>query len=379
MACEFCGKDLPLTTEHAWPEWALTYVRGPDEGPFLLTSQRYGLPFASWEGPAPELTVKILCHPCNHDRLGLIEDETAPILKPLIAGRQRLLSRANVAAIALWATKTAMVFEFTGDQRRPPFYTADERRALSLDRRIPDRTTVLVARYSAAEYGLFDHSRDLTLTPSDGAAPYQAMLSTTAIGQFVCQVITHRSSERPTAELGQSARHVVKEIWPETGNLLWPPRFYLDREGLWTFARRGPGGTTGPWSASRRSRSLKLRRSVAALSSVPAQGSRYGPPGGPRGAPPPAWCTRRTSRGPPGRPIASAHAPRSPQRHRGPSPRSARGGCAFIVDGPLAKFGETAPLRLGLLGVWLQVAKKLTENGLGLAGRSRNREDGLRS
>ena len=40
--------------------------------------------------------------------------------------------------------------------------------------------------------------------------------------------------------------------------------------------------------------------------------------------------------------------------------------CAFIVDGPLAKFGETAPLRLGLLGVWTYIARKLTDNGLGL-------------
>lgn len=40
--------------------------------------------------------------------------------------------------------------------------------------------------------------------------------------------------------------------------------------------------------------------------------------------------------------------------------------CAFIVDGPLAKFGETAPLRLGLLGVWRYIARKLTQNGLGL-------------
>jgi len=40
--------------------------------------------------------------------------------------------------------------------------------------------------------------------------------------------------------------------------------------------------------------------------------------------------------------------------------------CAFIVDGPLAKFGETAPLRLGLLGVWRYIAQKLTQNGLGL-------------
>ncbi len=40
--------------------------------------------------------------------------------------------------------------------------------------------------------------------------------------------------------------------------------------------------------------------------------------------------------------------------------------CAFITDGPLAQFGEAAPLRLGLLGVWRHIAHKLTENGLGL-------------
>jgi hypothetical protein len=40
--------------------------------------------------------------------------------------------------------------------------------------------------------------------------------------------------------------------------------------------------------------------------------------------------------------------------------------CAFIVDGPLAKFGETAPLRLGLLGVWHYIARKSADNDLGL-------------
>ncbi|MDQ3672721.1 MAG: hypothetical protein M3364_09855 [Actinomycetota bacterium] len=40
--------------------------------------------------------------------------------------------------------------------------------------------------------------------------------------------------------------------------------------------------------------------------------------------------------------------------------------CAFITDGPLAQFGEAAPLRLGLLGVWRHIAHKLTESGLAL-------------
>jgi hypothetical protein len=40
--------------------------------------------------------------------------------------------------------------------------------------------------------------------------------------------------------------------------------------------------------------------------------------------------------------------------------------CAFIADGPLAQFGEVAPMRLGLLNTWRMIASELTERGLGL-------------
>ncbi len=40
--------------------------------------------------------------------------------------------------------------------------------------------------------------------------------------------------------------------------------------------------------------------------------------------------------------------------------------CAFIVDGPLAQFGESAPLRLAILGVWTGLARRLRDRGLGM-------------
>jgi hypothetical protein len=38
--------------------------------------------------------------------------------------------------------------------------------------------------------------------------------------------------------------------------------------------------------------------------------------------------------------------------------------CAFIADGPLAQFGEVAPLRLGLLRTWRKIAKDLESRSL---------------
>lgn len=40
--------------------------------------------------------------------------------------------------------------------------------------------------------------------------------------------------------------------------------------------------------------------------------------------------------------------------------------CAFVADGPLAQFGEVAPMRLGFQGIWRFIAKDLTARGLAL-------------
>lgn len=240
MICQFCGSSDPLTLEHAWPDWAIAYVRQGSDGHHMITSERYGQIHAQWKGPAPEITVRILCDTCNTKRLGGIEAEAAPILKRLIIARKRMLVlRPQVALIALWTVKTAMVFEFTAGSEREPFYTPEQRKALAMERRVPDKTTVLLARYVGPQRLMFDYARDLVLNPIDGGDSYDAFVSTVSIGQFVCQAISHRAPMRESAQMLRTGSHVAKQIWPTVPNLYWPPGFYLDDEALDAFARGG--------------------------------------------------------------------------------------------------------------------------------------------
>jgi hypothetical protein len=239
VLCEFCASSDPLTLEHAWPDWAIAYVRQGTDGHHMITSERYGQIHAQWKGPAPEITVRILCDTCNTKRLEGIEAEAAPILKRLIACEQMLVLRPQVALIARWTVKTAMVFEFTAGSERDPFYTPEERKALAMERRVPDKTTVLLARYGGPTRLMFDHARDLVLNPIDRGDPYDAFVSTVSIGPFVGQAITHRAPMRESAQMLKTGSHIAKQIWPTVPNLYWPPSFYLDDEGLVTFARGG--------------------------------------------------------------------------------------------------------------------------------------------
>lgn len=128
--CVFCGEDGRLTKEHAWPRWAVK-LAGRGAPRFTLTSYRWGKQHARWEGPAPDLQVGGFCEACNHDRLAPVEAEARPIMEPLAKGRRRPIWTDEQATIALWAVKTAMVFEFTADANREPFFTLAERRGLA--------------------------------------------------------------------------------------------------------------------------------------------------------------------------------------------------------------------------------------------------------
>jgi hypothetical protein len=77
-----------------------------------------------------------------------LEDATKPILVPLIDDRHSKLDILQQSAIARWATKTAMVFEYVTNER-DMYYTEDERRSLghSTSLYLPSRTYVWLGRY----------------------------------------------------------------------------------------------------------------------------------------------------------------------------------------------------------------------------------------
>jgi hypothetical protein len=141
--CAFCGEDATLTNEHAWPDWALSFMRRHFPGGGTIESKRWGTTYAKWSGDAVELRVRILCPSCNNVRLKDLEERAQPVLEPLMLGRSRMLTSLDQTILAAWAIKTAMIMEFTSDPGRAPYYTVEERRALAQSHEMPDTTTRL--------------------------------------------------------------------------------------------------------------------------------------------------------------------------------------------------------------------------------------------
>lgn len=99
-----------------------------------------------------DLTVNRICAGCNNGWMSRLETEAKPLLSPLIDGRDRAIWSDEQAIISAWLIKTAMVFEFTADSSREPYYTDEERRRLRAERAILPSTIILLGRYRGDAY-----------------------------------------------------------------------------------------------------------------------------------------------------------------------------------------------------------------------------------
>src|SRR5215472_7068290 len=120
--CLFCGVDdgEPLTREHVWSDWmtaSLVSVQPlrPKEQSFFTIVQR---------GKGTNESVNIvrrskrmdekprcLCHSCNHEKLGRVENDLfKPLVEPMmLRGEARRLTFEDCLVIAVWAFKTLVI------------------------------------------------------------------------------------------------------------------------------------------------------------------------------------------------------------------------------------------------------------------------------
>lgn len=239
--CVFCGA-AKTTNEHAWADWLSdVFPLGTRN-----TSDRYGRRIAEWKSPRLSLAINRVCARCNNEWMSQLEAETQPILTPLIKGRHRTLWTDHQEILTAWLLKTCMVFEFTADPEREPYYTFAERQGMADDRVIPPQTNVWLGSYLGDKYRGWAQDRDLTLTPDPSGMPTdspptsdKAYVNVLAIGHFLAVVI---SSRRPGSDdavggllLGDETNPLKDEfvaIWPITGIGQWPPPLIFDTAGL---------------------------------------------------------------------------------------------------------------------------------------------------
>ncbi len=137
-ACIFCGDEAgKLTNEHVWPQWLRKYPAYEDvrrqQGPrpawddFEIITDEEGR-FVNVSKPRPghvpilpEVKVKVVCATCNNGWMSRLENDAQSLLQRLMADERFDLSEPEQELLALWTTKTMLLYSKCRELIHQPF------------------------------------------------------------------------------------------------------------------------------------------------------------------------------------------------------------------------------------------------------------------
>jgi hypothetical protein len=223
--CIFC--DSPAgSREHVWPEWIRKRIRQGTVRGFIGRNKDL-----KFDGPWQTRTV---CRSCNNGWMHKLEDESIPIMEPMLLDKSRFLDAREQWVVSRWALKTAMVVDSTTvAPDRPIFYSVDQRRALKDAKEIPNRSFVWLGRDLSSGFAAASTGLSYEVAPSHDLQRIveraTGQVSTFLVGSLAIQVVTVslpakysdgairlRPTKGPWDEL-------LVPIWPPKRNVYWPP------------------------------------------------------------------------------------------------------------------------------------------------------------
>jgi hypothetical protein len=212
--CIFCHGKAD-SKEHAWSEWAVKRLAHP--------GGTYGeFDGAIYRDPRQKhLKVKCVCEGCNEGWMKRLEDAIIPTVGTMMNDEPTTLDIAQQWAIARWAVKCSMVFEYI-NITEPIFYTDAERENLRLSGAIPAQTFVVIARGIGIDY-FFTWGNELT----SAALNLYGQVTTIAYRRLLVQVVSVRTDQPQGAKLilkGDLKRwgDSTVRIWPTQEIARWP-------------------------------------------------------------------------------------------------------------------------------------------------------------
>lgn len=253
--CAFCGRDdRKISNEHAWPNWTRDLFPA---GKMKITSGKPGGDSRHWTASDHMgVTVNCVCKPCNEGWMQRLELSVMPILSGPIRGENAgSLNQSQQTAIAAWAYKTAMVFEFAGHTDEP-YYTAEERQRLMATVIAPPRyLTVSIATYEGATYcTAFHHFVGYDVPGHPTVKTMIGHSTTITLGRFAVQVFGLRADgdtgsvfQMPIRTIDGGWNRFVTGIWPNPRpSASWPVQQLTDRQlvlfmNRWNVGPQFPG------------------------------------------------------------------------------------------------------------------------------------------
>jgi hypothetical protein len=239
--CMFCD-GAAATKEHAWPAWLVR--RFPSPSGVSVDLERGGVALDPWRLATAETTVKFLCASCNNGWMSQLESRAMPVIASLLDDSSITLSPSTQTTLALWAVKTAMVFEVLREGR-DWFYDSLERTQVRNGVLPSGHTSVWVAKCFNLP-GMYCSGSDLFESAEERSGEARGYVATLAFGSLAFQVLSVKPPESipPGVVIAADMQpgpwsDVALPIAPTQRQVHWPPAIGLDGEaGIEALRRR---------------------------------------------------------------------------------------------------------------------------------------------
>lgn len=224
--CLFCGSTRAITKEHVLPKnWQRAFGDDPfdriDEGWRLnpageaVQADRTvrAKPFSRW--------VREVCKLCNEGWMSRLEDTQAgPLVQDMAKGRVRSYSSIDLAHVARWVGKTAIMIEALTQMRRA---SGQDQRDSLREGKMPPRLQAWALPFTEGD-SVYYHATGEALVTRDGAMlPY--FITSIAVLKVHFLAIHYSEGLESTFFRINLVDHLGAPLGAATHTQAWPPSF----------------------------------------------------------------------------------------------------------------------------------------------------------
>jgi len=212
--CPFCGA-ADIGEEHVWPRWVSRELVAIGGG-FEVTTTH-----GRERRRSLELTVPV-CETCNTRWLSTLENDTRPVLAPMIRGESRMLEPDEQHLLATWAVKMAFMLDLAAEAPFIPlgfYYEFRQQRAPLAS------MAVWLGAYAGSRRAVFAHHKQLDFNGSrDRGEPPNGFVTTFSGYRVVFQVLGHFHAGGATfLDRREHFAPAIHAIWPRRQRQIeWP-------------------------------------------------------------------------------------------------------------------------------------------------------------
>jgi hypothetical protein len=221
--CAFCPESAKLSAEHLWSAWMNDLFPGKKR---FTSKNEHGEIVADWSSDKLDWKARVVCETCNNTWMSVVESRAKSAMSNFIRGKTGLISQSGADSTALFAFKSAVIFDHIR-RNREPFFSRSVRHVFRESFAIPASARMFMAGFLPRGKGHV-HScyHEGALSANDRITLY---VCTYAVGHFVFQVVGQKQLGHTNVTLQpRELRSFAVEFWPwVSASASWPPAHVL--------------------------------------------------------------------------------------------------------------------------------------------------------